>query len=91
MLVNSRCFPDEVIFNTHLADVCVLSGQCHNYISDVYNKPNRLKFGRKLSKLWLFKKCMHHLNNVMTERADCGKMAASADATSHDPSEITLM
>jgi len=23
MLVNSRCFPDEVIFNTHLADVCV--------------------------------------------------------------------
>ena len=29
--------------------------QCHNYISDVYNKPNRLKIGRKMSKLWLFK------------------------------------
>jgi len=27
----------------------------HNYISDVYNKPNRLKIGRKISKLWLFK------------------------------------
>jgi len=28
------------------------SMQCHNYISDVYNKPNRLKIGRKFSKLW---------------------------------------
>jgi len=26
MLVNSRCYPDEVIFNRHLADVSVLSG-----------------------------------------------------------------
>jgi len=26
MIVNSRCFPDEVIFNRHLANVCVLSG-----------------------------------------------------------------
>jgi len=25
MLVNSRCFPDEVIFNRHLADVHVLT------------------------------------------------------------------
>ena len=50
--------------------------QCHNYISDVYNKPNRLKIGWKLSKL-LFKKYMYHyLHNVMGERADCGKMAA---------------
>ena len=30
--------------------------QCHNYISDVYNEPIRLKNGWKLSKLWLFKK-----------------------------------
>ena len=30
--------------------------QCHNYISDVYNKPTRLKIGWKLSKLWLFQK-----------------------------------
>ena len=29
--------------------------QYNSYISDVYNKPNRLKIGRKLSKLWLFK------------------------------------
>ena len=50
--------------------------QCHNYISDVYNKPNRLKIGWKLSKL-LFKKYMYHYqHNVMGERADCGKMAA---------------
>jgi len=34
--------------------------QGHNYISDVYNKPNRLKIGRKLSMLWLFKKYVHH-------------------------------
>ena len=50
--------------------------QCHKYISDVYNKPNRLKIGWKLSKL-LFKKYMYHYqHNVMGERADCGKMAA---------------
>ena len=50
--------------------------QCHNYISDVYNKPNLLKIGWKLSKLWLFKKYMYHYqHNVMGERADCGKMA----------------
>ena len=50
--------------------------QCHNYISEVYNKPNRLKIGWKLSKL-LFKKYMYHYqHNVMGERADCGKMAA---------------
>ena len=49
--------------------------QCHNYISDVYNKPNRLKIGWKLSKL-LFKKYMYHYqHNVMGERADCSKMA----------------
>jgi len=24
MLVNSRCFPDEVIFNRHLADVAYM-------------------------------------------------------------------
>ena len=35
--------------------VCSVCMQCHNYISDVYNKPNRLKIGRKMSKLWLFK------------------------------------
>ena len=34
--------------------------QCYNYISDVYNKLNRLKIGWKLSKLWLFKKYMYH-------------------------------
>ena len=50
--------------------------QCHNYISDVYNKPNRLKIGWKLSKL-LFKKYMYHYqHNVMGEQADCRKMAA---------------
>ena len=50
--------------------------QCHNYISDVYNKPNRLKIGWKLTKL-LFKKYMYHYqHNVMGERVDCGKMAA---------------
>ena len=37
--------------------------QWHNYISDVYKKPNRLKIGRKLSKLWLFKKYMLHQHN----------------------------
>lgn len=26
MFADSRCFPDEVIFNRHLADVRVLSG-----------------------------------------------------------------
>ena len=51
--------------------------QCHNYISDVYNKPNHLKIGWKLSKFLLFKKYMYHYqHNVMGERADCGKMAA---------------
>ena len=38
--------------------------QYHNYIFEVYNKPNRLKIGWKLS------------NNVMNKRAACGKMAA---------------
>ena len=50
--------------------------QCHNYISDIYNKPNRLKISWKLSKLWLFKMYMYHYQHVMGERADCGKMAA---------------
>ncbi len=27
MFVNSRCFPDQEIFNRHLTDICVLSGQ----------------------------------------------------------------
>ena len=50
--------------------------QYHNYIFDVYNKPNSLKIDWKLSKLWLFKKYMHHRHNVMSERVDCSKMAA---------------
>jgi len=37
-----------------------ISMQCHLCISDVYNKPKRMKIGRKSSKLWLFKKYMHH-------------------------------
>ena len=42
--------------------------QCHNLISDVYNKPNRLKIGLKLSKLWLFKRYMYHYqHNAMGE------------------------
>ena len=49
--------------------------QCHNYISDVYNKPNRLKIGGKLSKLLFTKYMYHYQHNVMGDRADCGKMA----------------
>lgn len=52
-------------------------GGVHNYIYDVYNKPNRLKMGWKVSRLWLFKKYMfHYQHNVMGERAACTKMAA---------------
>ena len=49
--------------------------QNNNYIF-VYNKPNSLKIGWKSSKLWWFKKYMLHRYNVMSERADCSKMAA---------------
>jgi len=42
---------DDYLF-IHLLFISML---CHNYISDVYSKPNRLKIGRNLSKLWLFK------------------------------------
>ena len=51
----------------------IISMQYHNYIFDVYNKPNRLKIGRRLSNLRLFQLCTIE---VMNERAACGKMAA---------------
>ena len=61
--------------------------QWHNYISDVYNKPNRLQICRKLSKLWLFKK---HQHNVMGERVACGsKMAPCADVRLRWPATRT--
>ena len=53
--------------------------QCNNYISDDYNKPNRLKIGWKLSKLWLFKKYMNDYQQCYGWAAYCGKMAASGD------------
>ena len=53
-----------------------ISMQCYNYISDVYNKPNRLKIGWKLSKLLFTKYMYHYQHNVMGEQADCRKMAA---------------
>jgi len=40
MLVNIRCFPDEVIFNRHLADVRVLSGARRDF-RDHPTKRNR--------------------------------------------------
>ena len=48
---------------THLKTCSGVSGgtgtnghpKCHRFISNVYNKPNRLKIGRKWSKLLLFK------------------------------------
>jgi len=45
-VVNMAIILDDYLF-IHLL---FISMQCHNYISDVYNQPNRLKIGRKLSK-----------------------------------------
>jgi len=42
--------------------------QCHNYISDFYNKPNHLKIGRKLIKLCLFKKVHTPLDTMLQVR-----------------------
>ena len=48
-----------------------VSMQCDNYISDVYNKPNRLKIGWFVIIVIIYYKCykyMHHYqHNVMSE------------------------
>jgi len=49
----------------------IISMQYHNYIFDVYNKPNRLKIEQST-----VISIVHHRPNVMNEQAACGKMAA---------------
>jgi len=38
----------------------LISTQYHDYISAVYNKPDRLKIARNMSKLRWYKKYMRH-------------------------------
>ena len=51
--------------------IIIISMQYHNYIFDVYNKPNRLKIEQSTVIA-----IVHHKRNVVNERAACGKMAA---------------
>ena len=63
--------------------------QCHNYISDVYNKPNRLKIGWKFSKL-LFKKYMYHYqHNVMVSELTVARWPPCADVRLRWPATRT--